>query len=645
MARETLYLNKMKLQQIKFDTKMKDLVKGLDDKPGIYIFSEDDKILYVGKARSLKKRVSSYMNISRLDNKGRRLMEKANRLQWVIASSNTEALLLEYNFIKKHRPPYNIMLRDDKSYPFVYLSGNHKFPMLAKHRGAQKKPGKYFGPFPNTTAVNRSITEMQKIFQIRSCSDSFFNNRKRPCLQHQIGRCSAPCVGGISEEDYAKNISFVGDFLAGKDDKVIKELTKDMEQASAEMRFENAAELRDKVRAMRNLGEKQYISKNLGDLDALSVYSHGDNACIYIIRVRKGKLSDSSPFFFRAPAFDNEDGLLPAFITQFYMTSDVPSEIITTAPVPREVFDDLEEHHKRRITYKHIVRGTRRHWLRMAAESCKSLLINHINTKYTFRDDFEELGRKFGVPRELSRIECFDISHSAGRQTQASCVVFNPEGPSKKEYRRFNIDNITPGDDYAAIRQAVMRRYKKMEKQEEGMIILIDGGMGQVNSALRGLRQIYKEAKEKKDVMFLRGAILIGVAKDRERKFGKEKILALHNKDIQGYLYSPSGYDISDRISTMELNSLSRRTELNLLLKVRDEAHRFAISGHRKKRTAAALRSDLDGIQGIGESRKGELIRYFGGVARIKDASLEELACVPGFGKKLAEVVFDQLHN
>lgn len=635
----------MKLEQIDLSISLQDVAKGLDNKPGVYIFSEDDKILYVGKARNLRKRVSSYVNITRLDNKGRRLMEKANRLQWVITASNTEALLLEFNFIKKHKPPYNITLRDDKSYPFIYLSSNHKFPLLISHRGSQKKQGDYFGPYPNATAVHRSIAELQKIFQIRSCSDSFFANRKRPCLQHQIGRCSAPCVNGISQEDYAKNVSFVRDFLSGKDSKVLKELTNEMEQASQKLRFEKAAQLRDKVQAMRNLSEKQYVNKAIGNLDALAVYSHGNNACIYLIKVRQGNLTDSRPFFFKAPAFDNEESLLQSFISQYYLRQDsyLPHDIITSVPVASEVFADLGEHYKKKINYKHMVRGTRRRWLSMAEESCKSLLINHLNNRYTFRDDMEELSQKFNIPLGLSRIECFDISHSGGRQTQASCVAFTAEGASKQDYRRFNLDGITAGDDYAAMKQTVIRRYKKMQYQDEGLIILIDGGLGQLKYALQGLYEIYAEAEKHqklKDCAFMHNSILIGVAKDKDRKFGKEKLLVLNQ-----YLPMLSEEQVSAKIQTIELSSLQRNSSLDLLLKVRDEAHRFAITGHRRKRNATAMTSSLDKIKGLGESRKSELIRYFGGISPIKNASIEELARVPGFGRKLANTVFEQLHR
>ncbi|MBE8182714.1 MAG: excinuclease ABC subunit UvrC, partial [Candidatus Portiera sp.] len=413
----------MKLEQVELGKPLQDIVHSMADKPGIYIFCNEDKILYVGKARNLRKRVSSYMKDERLDNKSRLMMANANRLKWVITASNKEALLLEYNFIKKHKPPYNILLRDDKSYPFVYLSNNHDFPLLSMHRGPQKKKGKYYGPYPNAGAVHRSISELQKIFQIRSCSDSFFSNRVRPCLQHQIGRCTAPCVDAISQEDYAKNVNFVADFLSGKDGKVLRELTKAMQQASNDMKFEEAAALRDKVQAMRNLSEKQYVTRSLGDLDALAVYSHGNSACVYVVKVRKGNIGDSQHFFFRAPAFNDEDTLLESFINYYYLSSNVtlPSEIITSQPLKQEVFDDLEEHYGRKIHYKHQVRGDRRRWLNMAYESCKSLLVSHLNDSYRLQEELDELGRKFSLA--VSRIECFDISHSSGSQTQASCVV------------------------------------------------------------------------------------------------------------------------------------------------------------------------------------------------------------------------------
>ena len=632
-------LPNIKLQEIDLSTSLEDVMQGMADKPGIYIFCDKDKILYVGKARNLRKRVVNYMqNNERLDSKSRLMMSKANRLQWVIAASNTEALLLEHNFIKKHKPPFNILLRDDKSFPFIYLSGNHDFPLLAMHRGSQKKPGKYYGPYPNAGAVHRSISELQKIFQIRSCSNAFFTNRSRPCLQHQIGRCTAPCVDAIGKEAYQKNVRFVADFLSGKDGKVLRELTKEMQQAADNMEFEAAAGYRDKIQAMRNLSEKQYASRTLGNLDALAVYSHGNSACVYVAKVRNGKFGDSQHFFFRAPAFDDEETLLQAFINYYYLSSStmIPPEIITSQPLAKETFEDLEEHYGRKINYKHQVRGNRRRWLSMAYESCKSLLVSHLNNSYRLQEEMEELGRKFSLP--VSRLECFDISHSSGSQTQASCVVFTAEGPSKKDYRRFNIKGITPGDDYAAIKQAVARRYTAPTEHYDGVIILIDGGVGQLKMAARALRELYSSAD--RSVNFPINSILISIAKDKNRHFGKEKLYLLEK-----FLPPITEEELSDKIATIELSPFNRNGALELLLKVRDAAHKFAITGHRRKRNKAAMSSGLDRIRGLGESRKSELIKYFGGFARIKDASIEELARVPGFGGKLALSVFEQLRK
>ena len=641
-----------KIEEADLATSLEDVAKGLDNKPGVYLFCSDKKILYVGKARNLRKRVASYMKITRLDNKSRRLMEKANRLQWVITASTTEALLLEYNFIKQHKPPYNIALRDDKSYPFIYLSGNHKFPLLRKHRGPQNRTGKYFGPYPSAGAVDMSITELQKIFQLRSCTDSFFANRRRPCLQHQIDRCSAPCVDGISEEEYAKNVKFATDFLAGKSDEVIKELTEEMRRASEEMQFEQAAKLRDKVQAMRNLSSRQYVSRQMGDLDALAIYSHGEHACVYIIKVRDGKLSDSQHFFFRTPAFDTEESLMQQFLGQYYLSAGnkLPREITTSIQVPEEIFADLREHFQRPLAYKPQVRGVRKRWLSMAIENCKSLLVTHINSRSTYADDFAALGKTLGA--KIAKIECFDISHSSGTQTQGSCVVFNEEGSHKQDYRRFNITEITPGDDYAAMQQVVYRHYSKPDKIMDakadataGIIILIDGGLGQLKAGLKGLHQLYAEAEAKGETgsfKFLANSIIIGVAKDKDRRFGKEKLLIL--KELIPEASGPPE-EISGKIDSIELSAFNKTNYWELLLKVRDEAHRFAITGHRKKRDASASKSVLDAVDGLGETRKRELIRHFGGISMIKEASVEELARVPGFGNKLAQEVFKQLRK
>lgn len=663
----------MELQSTNIGASLDEVAKNLSDNPGIYMFCEGENILYVGKARNLHKRVGSYLRPTRLDNKSRRLMERANRLQWLITSSNTEALLLEHNFIKKHKPPYNITLRDDKSYPYIHLSAHKDYPLLSVYRGA-KKQGDYYGPYPNASSVHRSISQLQKIFKIRSCSDSFFANRSRPCLQHQIERCSAPCVGGISQRSYMKNINYVKDFLSGKDAELIEQLSTDMQKAANNCKFEEAAELRDMIQAMRNIQENQYINREFGDIDLLSVYSHTNIACVYLMLVRGGKILDSKNFFFRAPAFDRENNLLDSFVKQYYLTpdSEVPNELISDYPISSEIRNDLIEtcaiRKTKQIKLKHIVRGTRKRWLDMAHESCRSLLISHINNKRDLSEKFEGLWNVLGINslssndnQGLDRIECFDISHISGKETQASCVVFTDEGAAKKEYRRFNIKDITAGDDYAAMKQAVTRRYasllnkiKKIDRTKncdnvDGVneekflrlpsLILIDGGKGQLNAAILALREL-----QLNEIFSNRAEeiVIIAISKDENRTFGKEKLLISRNSLSQD---GESNYRDKDNIELVELSVLDRNNPFMLLLRIRDEAHRFAITGHRRKRNKAAMTTVLDGIKGLGDSRQRALIKYFGGISPVKNASIEELGKVPGFGKNLATSVFKQLHR
>ena len=657
----------MELQGIDIGTSLEEVAKNLATKPGVYMFCAGENILYVGKARNLRKRVASYLKPKRLDNKSLRLMERATRLQWVITASNTEALLLEYNFIKKHKPPYNIILRDDKSYPYIYVSAHKDYPLLTMHRGTKKNKGDYYGPYPNAMAVHRSISQLQKIFKVRSCSDSFFANRTRPCLQHQIGRCTAPCVDAISREDYMKNIDYVKDFLSGKDSKVINDLTAEMQKASDEFLFEYAAELRDKVQAMRNLQENQYISRGLGNIDVLGVYSHGNVACVYLMLVRNGKVLDSRHFFFRSPAFDTEQNLLAAFIEQYYLTPDskIPEEIISSYAIAEGTLDGLTEHYGKNIKIKHKVRGTRKRWLDMAQESCKSLLISHVNNKNIIREELDNVSTALGIGERLERIECFDISHSGGKEAQASCVVFTEEGAVKKEYRRFNIGGIVPGDDYAAMKQAVARRYatfgakydnidsvRKENTSRAPQLIVIDGGKGQLNAAISALQELNLTGAMKN---IMESALLVGISKDDNRTFGKEKLhissWSSPNNQSQGVSENENENENKGAlmnthdIRVIEISSLNRYNPLELLLRVRDEAHRFALAGHRRKRNKAAMATGLDAIKGLGEVRKRALIKYFGGIAPVKNASIEDLAKVPGFGKSIAANVFEQLQK
>lgn len=592
-------------------------------RPGVYrMFDEKGDILYVGKANNLKKRLRNYFRGSGLDTRTIALVNKICTIETTITNSETEALLLEQNIIKDKRPPYNILLRDDKSYPYIYLSTEDRYPRLALHRGAKKKKGKYFGPFPGAGAVRESLSLLQKVFHVRQCEDSFFRNRTRPCLQYQIKRCSGPCVNLISTQDYGEDVRHSMMFLEGKNDQIVVELDARMEKLSAQLKFEEASIIRDQIRDLRLIQERQYVSGDRGDVDVIALASDAGIVCIQVIFVRGGRILGNKNYYPKFVIDTQADEIMRAFIGQFYLRDqsqhNIPREIIVSHKPEdsAKLQQALEFISSRKIRIKHKVRSHRQKWLELAITNTEHGLMSKLNSKQSMQQRFRALQQALGTDNILSRLECFDISHSSGEATVASCVVFDQNGPLKSDYRRFNIENITPGDDYAAIEQALRRRYTRLKKGESRMpdILIIDGGKGQLRRAEKVLAELAITKLQ-----------LLGIAKGISRKAGQETLFL--------------GY------SHKELVLAAESPALHLLQHIRDESHRFAITAHRQRRGKKRIKSFLDEIPGIGPKKRRDLIHYFGGQQEIKRASIQELQKVPGISKHLSEDIYDFIHS
>lgn len=605
----------------------KGFLKTLTQQPGVYrMLSAKGDILYVGKARNLRKRLASYFRANEADLKTQALVEQISDIQVTVTDSENEALLLEAQLIKKLHPRYNVLLRDDKSYPYIFISGHQRYPRLSLYRGAKREKGEYFGPYPSSLAARNTLHLLYKIFLIRSCTDSFFANRSRPCLQFQIKRCSAPCVGYIDPEKYAHDIHLAILFLQGKNQTVLNELLSRMDNASAEKQYELAAQYRDKIADLRKIQEQQYVFRNAGDVDVIAIATEKEIACVQILSIRHGQLLGHRGFFPRIPQAESAATILFEFISQHYLVfhspHDIPSVLLVNHPIPDTDWlqSTLQEQTGHKIDIKHNVRGQRARWLGLAeknaVEALRSRLASdaHLNARFEALHSF--LAEKIPLTKPIERIECFDISHTMGEATMASCVVFDRTGPLKADYRRFNIRDITAGDDYAAMRQAVLRRYSRIQN-EQGILpdlVLIDGGKGQLEQA----KSVFAELQ-------IDSIWLIGVAKGVERKPGLEQLILETEK------------------ASLQLPSDS--PALHLIQQIRDEAHRFAITGHRLQRDKNRRRSTLEDIPGIGAARRRELLRHFGGLREIKSASAEELSKVPGISKNLAQQIFDLFHS
>lgn len=583
------------------------------------MYDADNGLLYIGKAKNLKNRVSSYFRSSGLSIKTRALVAKIADVQVTITNSETEALLLEQNLIKQHRPPYNILLRDDKSYPYIFVSDKDDYPAVRFSRGAKRKSGKYFGPFPSGGAVRDSLNLLQKIFKIRQCDDSFYKNRSRPCLQYQIKRCTAPCVKAISKEDYQDDIRHASMFLDGKNTKVMDEIASQMEAASVDLEFEKAALYRDQLISLQKVQEQQYVTGMQGEADVIGCSVQPGGVCIHMLFVRGGRIIGSKAHYPKVSIEETSSEIVSAFVAQWYLGSqrEIPSYIV----LPSEVEDKdclqqaIEESSNKKVTLSHTVRGERAAWQKLANTNAEQQLGSYLANKKNIYNRYLELQSVLDLDEVPQRLECFDISHSSGEATVASCVVFDRNGPLKSDYRHFNIEGITPGDDYAAMHQALLRRYTRLKKGEGKLpdILLIDGGKGQVTQAMEVL-----------DELSISDVLVIGVAKGPTRKAGFEVLIS-----------GDTGEE-----TVLESSSAA----LHLIQHIRDEAHRFAITGHRARRGKARKRSVLEDIPGVGPKRRRELLRHFGGIQEVERASVEEIAKVSTISKTIAEEIYAALH-
>ena len=601
-----------------FDSKA--FLKNVTGKPGIYrMYNAEGKVLYVGKARNLKKRLQSYFRNSGLSAKTALMMSQVDNVDVTVTHTESEALLLENNLIKEYRPRYNVLLRDDKSYPYIYVSDKDKYPRIDLHRGARKKPGRYLGPYPNAGAVRETINLLQKTFRIRQCQDSYFRNRSRPCLQYQIKRCTAPCVDLISEQAYHQDIKHALLFLEGKSSQVIEELVDTMETAAQKKNYEKAAVYRDQISTLKRITERQHVSAEKGDIDIIACAAEGGQACIQVFYIRNGLNLGNRSYFPSLPEAMDIADIFAAFIPQFYLGREIPTNIILSSrPTDAALIQKtLSEKAGRKIIFSTSVRGERARFLEMALNNARQALISRLISRTGLLQRFEALQDALQLEEVPVRLECFDISHTQGEATNASCVVFTQEGPYKNDYRRYNIRNITPGDDYAAMRQALQRRYRPSENNEDERklpdVLFIDGGKGQLRQAI-----------EVFDELGINSVLLVGVAKGEGRKAGLEKLV------------------FSDGRPELHLEHDS--SALHLILQIRDEAHRFAISGHRAQRAKKRTQSPLEDIAGLGPKRRQTLLKHFGGLQGITRAGVEDLAKIPGISNKLAQAIYGRFH-
>ncbi len=585
------------------------LVRGLSDGPGVYrLIDEAGTVLYVGKARNLRQRVASYLR--RAPNaRIAALMAAVVHIEVTVTHTETEALLLENNLIKTLKPRYNVLLRDDKSYPLIAL-GEGPFPRLAFHRGARTGDGRYFGPYPSATAVRETLHLLQRIFPLRSCEDSVFRNRTRPCLQYQIRRCSGPCVGLIDEHAYARDVADAIVFLEGRNRTLVKSLKARMKEAAQGLDYEQAARLRDQVAHLSGIQERQYVDGDKGDADVIAVAGREHAVCIAVLFVRGGRHLGSKTVFPRVPEGASVEEALSAFLPQYYIGQAPPRRLYLGLAVPeRETLAAALSADSGQAVSLHVPkRGPARHWVALAQTNAEDALRRRLAERAGQRARWTALERALHLG-EAARIECFDISHTQGERPVASCVVFGPEGPRKSDYRRFHIEDVAAGDDYAAMAQAVRRRYLKAPVPD---LILIDGGAGQVAKAQEALQALEQSAR------------ILGIAKGPERRFGDEEFYWAHARDP---------FTLSDDPPA-----------LAALAAIRDEAHRFAIAGHRARRGKARLVSALDAIPGVGPKRRQALVKALGGARFVAQAELADLERLPGISSELARRIYEVFH-
>ena len=602
---------------------MPEFVRHLTARPGVYrMLDAEGKVIYVGKASNLKKRVSSYFSRNQDSPKTRALVGLIRDIEVTVTRTEGEALLLESNLIKALHPRYNVVFRDDKSYPYLYLDRSHGFPRLSFHRGSRRGKGRYFGPYPSAASARGTLNLVQKLFQIRQCEDSYYRNRSRPCLQHQIGRCRAPCVDLVSTNEYAEDLANAELFLDGRNEELIDALTGPMERAAASQEFERAAQYRDQIAALRRIQEHQVVNVPRGECDVVACVVEQGQACVQLFMVRGGRSLGHRGFFPRGDADTDPAAILQAFLSQFYLSgagsNRIPAEILVgTRPADHALLEKVfTEESGRAVQIRVPTRGLKARWTTLARENAELALRQRQGSRARHTDRLQLVAEALDLPTAPARIECFDVSHTQGEATVAACVVYGPEGPVKSAYRRFKINGIAPGDDYAAMRQVLERRYRRVLSSAEPLpeLILIDGGKGQVDVASDALRSLE-----------LANIPLVGLVKGADRRPGLDAL----------FVY---GDEAARRLKAGHGGML-------LLQEIRDEAHRFAITGHRQSRQRRRNESTLEHIAGIGSTRRRLLLRHFGGMQGILRAGIDELAKVSGINKNLAQRIYTELHG
>ncbi|WP_096387241.1 excinuclease ABC subunit UvrC [Hafnia sp. CBA7124] len=602
-----------------------EFLKTVTNQPGVYrMYDATETVIYVGKAKDLKKRLSSYFRQNVGSRKTETLVKNIAQIDVTVTHTETEALLLEHNYIKLYQPRYNVLLRDDKSYPLIFLSADNH-PRLSIHRGAKHAKGEYFGPFPNSYAVRETLALLQKLFPIRQCENSVYRNRSRPCLQYQIGRCLGPCVKGlVSDEEYEQQVNYVRLFLSGKDSQVLDSLVVRMEEASKALKFEEAARIRDQIQAVRRVTEKQFVSGNSDDLDVIGVAFDSGMACVHVLFIRQGKILGSRSYFPKVPRGTELSEVVQTFVGQFYLQGSqirtLPGEILLDFTLPEKdiLSDSISELAGRKVNIQTRPRGDRARYLKLAKTNAQTALITKLSQQSTIHQRLTELEKVLHLS-DIRRMECFDISHTMGEETVASCVVFDQHGPVRSEYRRYNITGITPGDDYAAMNQVLRRRYgKALEEDKIPDVIFIDGGKGQLGQA----KNVFAEL----DVPWDKNRpLLLGIAKGSDRKAGLETLFL--QPEGEGFSLPPDS------------------PALHLIQHIRDDSHNHAITGHRKKRAKVRNTSSLETIEGVGPKRRQTLLKYMGGLQPLMNASVEEIAKVPGISQALAEKIHNALKH
>jgi len=598
--------------ECKFDHKT--LLKTLPHQPGVYrMVGRSEQILYIGKAKDLKNRVTSYFRDNLTNSRIWAMVKQICEVRVTLTSTEAEALLLESNLIKKHQPRYNILLRDDKGYPYLYLSTQQSFPRICLHRGGRKKQGQYFGPYPSAGAVRETLYLLQKIFKVRQCEDSYYANRSRPCLQYQIKRCTAPCTREVTEDAYQQQVKQTVQFLQGKNKQLINDLVHQMDSFAAKLDFEQAAEVRDQIESLRQVTQRQHIIGGKGNMDIMAIQFSSDVASIQVHTIRDGHNLGNRNYFPKVPkTIDTKGNILASFIAQYYLNKEIPSEVLLSHPPDQaELLVDmlrLKSENQVRLSYR--LRGDRARRVAIASKNAQHALTIHLLSKVGMQQRLHALQEVLGLSHSPTRMECFDISHMQGEATVASCVVFGVEGANKAEYRRYNITGITLGDDYAAMRQAIHKRFAKVTATNAKLpdILFIDGGKGQVSQATKILVELQ-----------VTNVHIVGIVKGEGRKAAFDNLI------------------IDNRRVVLPAHA----SALHLAQQIRDEAHRFAITGHRQKRQKARTTSVLEQIAGLGPKRRQCLLKQFGGMRAISRASVDEMEKVSGISRKLAQKVYD----